>query len=125
MSEKTQLKLGQLEALNEPLYKAYLHKESFFEFFTFAPHETKDVGEFLDEWVRDAAMTIPMAASGANLKHYQDGKKFVVQRSYKPQNQCHHRRRGFMKTPSASLRAPKLSLYSRLCLNVIEHKPSL
>ena len=61
MTEKTQSKLGQLEALNEPLYRAYLHKESFFEFFTFAPTEMKQAGEFLDAWVKDA-MSIPMEA---------------------------------------------------------------
>lgn len=61
MTEKTQSKLGQLEALNEPLYKAYLHKESFFEFFTFAPNEIEKAGDFLDEWVKDAAI-IPMEA---------------------------------------------------------------
>lgn len=61
MSEKTQSKLGQLEKLNEPLYKAYLHKESFFEFFTFTPNEMEPAGAFLDEWVRDA-INIPMEA---------------------------------------------------------------
>ena len=54
MSDWNQSKLAQLEKLNEPLYKAYLHKESFFEFFTFSPSEVKQAGEFLDEWVKDA-----------------------------------------------------------------------
>jgi transposase len=61
MTDRTQSKLGQLERLNEPLYRAYLHKESFFEFFTYTPSEMKEAGEFLDEWVKDA-MTIPMEA---------------------------------------------------------------
>ena len=61
MSNRTQSKLNQLERLNEPLYRAYLHKESFFEFFTFLPAELEKAGAFLDEWVRDA-MTIPMEA---------------------------------------------------------------
>jgi len=61
MSEKTTSKLNQLERLNEPLYRAYLHKESFFEFFTFLPTEMKKAGAFLDEWVKDA-LTIPMEA---------------------------------------------------------------
>ena len=59
MSTKTQTKLDQLEKLNAPLYKAYLHKESFFEFFTFTPNEMTQAGAFLDEWVRDAE-DIPM-----------------------------------------------------------------
>lgn len=54
MSSRTVSKLNQLERLNGPLYTAYLHKESFFEFFTFKPDEIKQAGEFLDEWVRDA-----------------------------------------------------------------------
>ncbi len=61
MGNRNQSKLNQLERLNEPLYRAYLHKESFFEFFTFQSHEITKAGEFLDEWVRDAA-TIPMEA---------------------------------------------------------------
>jgi transposase len=61
MSERNQSKLNQLEKLNEPLYRAYLHKESFFEFFTFTPSEIEEAGAFLDEWVRDA-ISVPMAA---------------------------------------------------------------
>lgn len=61
MSSRNHTKLNQLEKLNEPLYKAYLHKESFFEFFTFTPSEIGQAGDFLDEWVRDAA-SIPMEA---------------------------------------------------------------
>ena len=54
MSSRTMSKLNQLEHLNGPLYTAYLHKESFFEFFTFKPDEIKQAGDFLDEWVKDA-----------------------------------------------------------------------
>ena len=61
MSSRNHTKLNQLEKLNEPLYKAYLHKESFFEFFTFTPSEIGQARVFLDEWVRDAA-SIPMEA---------------------------------------------------------------
>ena len=61
MSEKNLSKLDQLERLNEPLYRAYLHKESFFEFFTFKPGEEKAAGNFLDEWVKDA-LTVPINA---------------------------------------------------------------
>ena len=55
MSARNHTKLNQLEKLNEPLYKAYLHKESFFEFFTFTPGEIDQARDFLDEWVRDAS----------------------------------------------------------------------
>lgn len=61
MGSKTMSKLNQLEELNGPLYRAYLHKESFFEFFTYLPTQLKEAGEFLDEWVKDAA-TVPMEA---------------------------------------------------------------
>jgi transposase len=54
-------KLDQLEKLNAPLYRAYLHKESFFEFFTFNANEIDKAGAFLDEWVRDA-VDIPLEA---------------------------------------------------------------
>lgn len=61
MSTRTMSKLNQLERLNEPLYRAYLHKESFFEFFTFLPSQIKEAGAFLDEWVKDA-ITVPLKA---------------------------------------------------------------
>lgn len=67
MKAQNRSKLDQLEKLNEPLYKAYLHKESFFEFFTFTPNELKQAGDFLDEWVRDA-INIPLQA----FKHFVD-----------------------------------------------------
>lgn len=54
MNSHTESKLSQLERLNEPLYRAYLLKESFFEFFTFLPSQIKEAGEFLDVWVKDA-----------------------------------------------------------------------
>ena len=55
MSEKNMMKLDQLEKINEPLYRVYLLKESFFEFFTFKPHEIEKADEFLDEWIKDAS----------------------------------------------------------------------
>lgn len=55
MKDHNRSRLNDLEKLNEPLYRAYLHKESFFEFFTFTPSEMEKAGEFLDEWVKDAA----------------------------------------------------------------------
>ena len=53
MNKRNQSKLEQLEELNKPLYAAYLHKESFFEFFTFKSTEIEAAGAFLDEWVKD------------------------------------------------------------------------
>lgn len=54
MSDKYQSKLNQLERVNEPLYRVYLMKEAFFEFFTFKPSEIESAQAFLDEWIRDA-----------------------------------------------------------------------
>jgi transposase len=68
MKAHNRSKLDQLEELNEPLYKAYLHKESFFEFFTFSPNEIEQAGDFLDEWVRDA-INIPMEAFKVFVDH--------------------------------------------------------
>lgn len=59
MSDKTISKLNQLEKLNMPLYRAYLHKESFFDFFSFLPSEIKKAEDFLDDWIREAA-EVPM-----------------------------------------------------------------
>ena len=46
--------LEYLAKINEPLYNAYLHKEMFFEFFTFKPSEVKDAEKFLIAWIVDA-----------------------------------------------------------------------
>lgn len=46
--------LEHLAKINEPLYNAYLHKEMFFEFFTFKPTEVKDAEKFLIAWIVDA-----------------------------------------------------------------------
>lgn len=39
-----------LARINEPLYKAYLHKESFYEFFEFKPTQIQDAKLFLMQW---------------------------------------------------------------------------
>jgi transposase len=46
--------LEQLAKINEPLYLAYLHKESFFDFFDFKPSEVKDAEKFLIKWIVEA-----------------------------------------------------------------------
>lgn len=43
--------LDKLAKLNEPLYEAYLLKESFFEFFEFKPHQLKEAESFLIRWI--------------------------------------------------------------------------
>jgi transposase len=55
MGSKNRTKLDQLEKLNEPLYRAYLHKESFFELFTFTPTEIQSASNFLEEWTNEAS----------------------------------------------------------------------
>ena len=47
-------KLEDLKKTNESLYEAYLHKESFMEFFTYKPSEVDDALEFLIQWIVDA-----------------------------------------------------------------------
>jgi transposase len=54
MNQEKRSKLEQLEKINEPLYRVYLHKEAFFEFFTFKPNEVEQARCFLNEWQRDA-----------------------------------------------------------------------
>lgn len=61
MGSRNQLKLDHLEKLNAPLYRAYLLKEAFFEFFTFNVNEINKAESFLDEWVKDAA-SVPLNA---------------------------------------------------------------
>lgn len=53
-SEKNIESLDQLAKINEPLYKAYLHKESFYEFFNFSPRDVKDAENFLIQWIVEA-----------------------------------------------------------------------
>ena len=47
-------KLEDLKKTNESLYEAYLHKESFMEFFTYKPSETDQALKFLIQWAVDA-----------------------------------------------------------------------
>ena len=58
MSKKTYKGLGKLKKTNEPLYEAYLLKESFFEFFHFTPIEIGLAKNFLTQWCQDAENTI-------------------------------------------------------------------
>lgn len=46
--------LDALAQINEPLYKAYLHKESFYDFFSYRPSEIKEAEKFLINWVVEA-----------------------------------------------------------------------
>lgn len=46
--------LGNLAKLNEPLYKAYLHKEAFYDFFNFRPKQVDEAEEFLITWIIEA-----------------------------------------------------------------------
>jgi transposase len=54
LPEKHLESLEKLAQVNEPLYHAYLHKESFYEFFTFRPSEVKLAEKFLVNWIVDA-----------------------------------------------------------------------
>lgn len=54
LPEKHLESLDKLAKVNEPLYHAYLHKESFYEFFTFKPSEVKLAENFLVNWIVDA-----------------------------------------------------------------------
>jgi transposase len=53
-SERNLQSLDELSKINEPLYIAYLHKESFYEFFEFRPSEVKDAELFLIKWIVEA-----------------------------------------------------------------------
>jgi transposase len=65
MSSRNHTKLNQLEKLNEPLYKAYLHKESFFEFFTFTMSRT-GMPSVIQITRSNSASTASMIESAAN-----------------------------------------------------------
>jgi len=58
--KKENMKEGHLESLealskiNEPLYKAYLHKEVFYEFFEFKINQVQEAQNFLIQWCVDA-----------------------------------------------------------------------
>lgn len=53
-SDRNLESLDQLAKLNEPLYLAYLHKESFYDFFDFKPTEVNEAEKFLITWIVDA-----------------------------------------------------------------------
>lgn len=46
--------LDNLAKLNEPLYKAYIHKEAFYNFFEFRPSQVEKAEEFLILWIIEA-----------------------------------------------------------------------
>jgi transposase len=46
--------LNHLAKLNEPLYRAYLHKECFYEFFDFKPSQVAEAEKFLINWIVEA-----------------------------------------------------------------------
>ncbi len=53
-SERNLESLEHLARINEPLYRAYLHKESFYEFFNFKPSEVEGAEKFLIGWIVEA-----------------------------------------------------------------------
>ncbi|MGZ3745626.1 MAG: ISL3 family transposase [Pseudobdellovibrionaceae bacterium] len=53
-SERNLESLEQLAKINEPLYMAYLHKESFYDFFTYKPSEVEEAKNFLIKWIVEA-----------------------------------------------------------------------
>lgn len=46
--------LEDLQKINLPLYKAYLHKETFYDFFEFKPSQITEAKNFLIKWTVDA-----------------------------------------------------------------------
>lgn len=48
------LSLEALAKINEPLYRAYLHKEAFYDFFSFKSNQLIEAEEFLISWIVDA-----------------------------------------------------------------------
>lgn len=54
MGEKHLQSLEDLSKINEPLYKAYLHKEVFYEFFEFKTNQMQEAENFLIQWCVDA-----------------------------------------------------------------------
>jgi transposase len=61
--------LDQLAKINEPLYKAYLHKESFYEFFNFKPSQVNEAEKFLIDWIVEAFKS--------NLKALKDFAEYI------------------------------------------------
>lgn len=53
-SEKNLRSLDELAKINEPLYRAYLHKEAFYDFFDYLPSEVNLAEEFLIKWIVEA-----------------------------------------------------------------------
>ena len=53
-SERNLRSLDELATVNEPLYRAYLHKESFYDFFHFKPSQISQAKSFLIKWIVEA-----------------------------------------------------------------------
>jgi transposase len=68
-SEKNLESLDSLAKINEPLYKAYLHKEAFFNFFDYKPNQVKEAENFLITWIVEAFKS--------NLKALQEFAEYI------------------------------------------------
>lgn len=53
-SERNLQRLDELAKINEPLYRAYLHKEAFYDFFDFNPSQVDEAEQFLIKWIVEA-----------------------------------------------------------------------
>lgn len=56
MEDYQREKLEELQKINEPLYKAYLMKEAFFEVYNFAANEISKAEKFINEWITDVSL---------------------------------------------------------------------
>lgn len=54
LTEKKVKSLESLEEINQELYRAYLHKEQFYNFFSFRSYELKAANRFLINWIVEA-----------------------------------------------------------------------
>ncbi len=54
LSDKKVKSLESLEEINKDLFKAYLHKEQFYNFFSFRHFEDKEANLFLTQWIVEA-----------------------------------------------------------------------
>jgi transposase len=54
LKDKNLVKLAELEQMNQPLFRAYLHKEAFYEIFKRKPEEIELVKDLLAKWVAEA-----------------------------------------------------------------------
>ncbi len=54
LTAKNLNKLEELEKLNQPLFRVYLHKEAFYNFFTFTREQLDKAIVFMNDWIDDA-----------------------------------------------------------------------